>query len=800
MKTSLKWLSEYVDIPWDASELADRLTLAGLEVEGIDQIGSVPQTVVVGQVLSRGKHPDADRLSVCRVDVGQNEPLQIVCGAPNCDPGLKAPVALIGTVLGEGFKIKKTKLRGVESVGMLCAEDELGLGTDHAGIMAMPEDAELGRPVSDYLDSDVVIDWEITPNRPDWLSHLGIAREIAAIAGKPESLRLPETGCKATTDARAQDVATVRVDDPELCPRYTARVIRSVTIGPSPDWMQRALEAVGMRPINNVVDITNYVMLECGQPLHAFDYERLADHTIVVRRAAVGEKLVTLDNEDHELTTDNLLIADPARGVALAGVMGGENSEISDGTTTVLLESAAFNPSNIRATAKQLGTGTESSYRFERGVGLDMVEFASARAAYLMAEFAGGEVLDGVIDVYPEPYQPHEVACRVKRAEKLIGVPLTADQIAGYMAKLALDVAETTPERVTVSVPSFRLDLDREADLIEEIARLYGYDNLPAVPAPARVLGSIRADAHTGVEEARTELLGLGLSETVTYSLMGTTDAALGTGVADNDLIKLANPISAEGACLRASLVSGLLRTVAHNIARNVPDLAVFEIGRVAVNAPPLPEERLQVGIALTGRRHPERYGAERELICDFFDLKGLLESWLNSRRLPVPECHPIDHPALKTGTAAELSIDAQQIAVFGQAADELTDGMRLTQPLYIAIVELSRMLERPPEPRKFQPLPQFPATARDISLVAPTTLASGEIIDAIRNTQSPWLENIRVFDLFEDQQALGKTNRSLAFSLTYRSSERTLTDEEVNQAHNRIKTSLANQLKISFR
>lgn len=801
MKTSVQWLSEYVNIPWAVGDLAERLTLAGLEVEGIEQVGRPPEGVVVGEILDRQPHPAADRLSVCTVDAGGDEPVQVVCGAPNCDAGMKAPFARVGTCLPDGTRLKKAKLRGVVSFGMLCSARELGLGQDHAGILRLETDAPAGTELAEVLPFDTVIDWEVTPNRPDWLSHVGIAREVAAVADAPESLHLPDIPPELSCGDAAADVAGVEIRDPDLCPRYIARVIRGVTVAPSPEWMQKRLETVGVRPINNVVDVTNYVLMECGQPLHAFDCELLADHRIVVRRAEPGEHLTTLDGNDHELADDDLLIADAEKGVALAGVMGGANSEISESTRTVLLESAAFLPRAIRATAKRHGMNTEASYRFERGVGLDMVEFASRRAAALIAQLGGGEILDGALDVYPVQPEPRSVSCRFARVNQLLGTELSPERIARCFVRLGLPIQEQTPETATIRIPSFRLDLDREADLIEEVARIHGLENLPDEAAPAVVGGPRSADAYYPLEQARAELRGLGLDEIMNYSLLSVQQATRATAVTEDELVQLANPLSAELACLRPSLLPGLLDTVARNVAYGNTDLALFENGRVAVNRPEFPEERYQTGIVLTGRRHPERYGEERSRVRDFYDLKGLLESWFDQRRLSGIRCMPAEHPAFASAECAEFATrSGERLALLGRIAPELTADMRLATPLYVALVELSALFSIDAPARKYVPLPQFPATARDISMVVPEGLTHGEIVDALRGLGPSWIEKIELFDVFEDPDTVGKGRKSVAYSLTYRNPKRTLTDEQVNRTHEKLKTALAKKLPVQYR
>ena len=799
MIISYNWLKEFVDCDLAPSELADMLTMLGLEVEGMRSVGAGFDSVVVALVEEKAQHPNADKLSVCQVSTGAGEPLQIVCGAPNCDAGKRVPLATIGTAFPE-FKIKKAKLRGVESNGMLCSARELGLSDNHDGLLILAADAPLGKPLTELVTCDTVIDWEVTPNRPDWLSHLGIAREIAALTGGQQLLRPPATVLTATPGTCAANVAGVEVREPDLCPRYTARVIRNVKVGPSPDWLCRALEAVGLRPINNVVDITNFVMLEYGQPLHAFDHALLAGGRIIVRRAEPGETFTTLDNRQHKLTTDNLLIADAAKGVALAGIMGGENSGIRDTTTTVLIESAQFLPSNIRATARQLGLATDSSHRFERGVSRQMVEDASTRAAALICELAGGELLDGFIDISAPVPPLKRIPLRFARINALLGLDLDADSMLGCLTRLGFTLVSRDTTGAVVEVPEFRLDLAGEADLAEEVVRMYGLDRVPEAAAVARLGGRLADDAFVPLEEARAQLLGLGLNESITYSMFPPKTATTGTGVAETELVVLSNPISADTAVMRPSLLPGILQSVANNLARNTTDLALFEIGRVQVRSPQLPEERWQAAIALTGRPHAERFGDERRALYDFSDLKGVLESWLDARRLTGWRCQAVQHPAFAAGRGAEIRLGNEQLAVLGEAAPELTRDLRLKAPLFIAIIELGRLVALPTAAPRCQPLPQFPATSRDISLVAAATLTTQEILDVIRAAACPWLEKAELFDLFSDDQVLGGGKRSLAFSLTYRHPERTLTDDEATAAHEKVKAFLADKLAVQYR
>lgn len=800
MKTSIEWLKRYVDIPWPAGELAERLTMAGLEVEGIECLGTVPAEVIVAEILSREPHPNADRLSVCRVDAGPLGNLQIVCGAPNCDAGMKVPLAPVGTELGPGFRIKKAKIRGVASEGMLCAEDELGISDSHDGLLEFPADTPAGKPVQDIVRSDTVIDWEVTPNRPDWLCHIGIAREIAAVQGGGARLRLPEIGEAALADQDIQTMTSVRVSAPDLCPRYIARVITGVKIAPSPEWMQRALKAVGLRPINNVVDITNFVLLECGQPLHAFDYAKLAEHRIEVRRAMPGEKIVTLDGDEHELNEDNLLICDGEKGVALAGIMGGENSEISADTSTVLLESAYFNPSNIRASSRNLGISSDSSYRFERGIDIEMTEYASRRAAGLMCELAGGRLVPGVIDAYADPYRAPSVTARLERIRMLIGVDIPGEVIADFLDRLGLTVTRLDSETVTVSVPSYRRDIGREVDITEEIARLYGLNNIPGANANALLGGMRSKDCYYPIQQAREELLGLGLDETMTYSFVNPDAAVRDTGIGPDQLVCPTNPISNELGAMRPTLIPGLLQTAAHNIARNQIDLHFFEMGRIIVHAPGFPEERQQVGIILSGRRNPERFGREKEEIIDFFDIKGVLDGWLEARGYRSSVCRPAEHPAFTPGRCAMLKVGDREVAVLGRVADSLTGDMRLRHPLFMALVEFNELSALPVPDGLYRPLPQFPAVVRDISLVADAGLSNREILEVIEAMHIDILERVELFDIYEDENALGRGRKSLAYSVTYRDPGKTLTDTRVNAIHEQVRVGLAKSLPIELR
>jgi len=804
MKISFNWLSEYIDLRISQIELADKLTMAGIEVEGIEETcADIPDGVVVAEILERNPHPDAEKLSVCRVSTGE-EKLQIVCGASNCDAGVKAPLATVGTLFldeGKKFKIKKSKLRGVESMGMLCSGKELGLDNNHDGIMHLPANAVVGAPIKDILDSDTVYEVEITPNRPDWLSHWGVARDLTALIGKPSKFpEIPEL----TPSSIEKSDNLVKVEDSALCPRYTARIIRGVKVAESPEWLKTHLQNIGLRPINNVVDITNYVLMELGHPLHAFDLKYLEGEKIIVRRAADKEKIITLDGNEHELNRSYLVICDAEKPVALAGVMGGEHSGVTEETVDILLESAVFHPSNIRSTSKKLKIMSDSSFRFERGVDWNMCETASDRATALILELAGGKLVTELIDIKTaQPVLP-PVTCRFDRIRALLGVDISNEEITNIFTGLSLEVSDVDESKCVVTPPSFRLDISREADLAEEVARIHGLDKLPSIAATAKSGGSLTNDAYIKLETIGNEFISLGLNECVNYSLINSDRALNDARFADSDLKKPNNPLSLELATLRPSLLAQMLETVERNISRQNNDLALFETGRVyCANSALFPEERLECCITLTGRKHPERFSDEKSELYDFYDLKGVLESWLDIRKEKysfrlLKEGKASDN--FVSSTATELIIENKQVAVFGEISPHLTKGMRLNTPLFAAIIQLDSILEKRATKILYKPVAQYPSTTRDVAFIADNSLEHGKIIDTISSARVKNLEKVELFDIFEDEKAIGKNKKSMAYSLTFRNSERTLTDKEVNTAHEKLRTKLANELSVELR
>ncbi len=759
--------------------------------------------VVVAEVVTRDKHPNADKLSLCRVNDGRGE-RQIVCGAQNFKAGDKVPLILPGSTLpvkpGEPpVTIKAGKIRGSESQGMLCSPDELGLSDDVDGLLILRPDAVVGQPFAEYLGrkgGDVVFDLEITPNRPDWNSVIGIARDISALTGNP--LRLPEIKIDTTKLAGepSSRVVSVRIDEPELCPRYTARVIRGVKIGPSPDWLRTALEKVGLRSINNVVDVTNFVMLETGHPLHAFDLHLLGGGKIIVRRATEGEKFTTLDGKERTLTDRILLIADETKGVALAGIMGGQNSEINSATMDVLLESACFKPQNIRATSKKLELRTDSSYRFERGADVGICEWASRRAAQLILDTAGGALLEPCVDAYPAPVAPKQLKLRPEKTNQLLGVEIPAEAQINFLNRLGLEsVAAGVAE---FRVPSFRVDIKQEADLIEEIGRLYGVDKIPSTP-PRGAIGANAYDAvHDEIAEARELLTGLGLLEAQGQTLIGEAAAKLRDASAPP--VPLQNPLSSDMNVLRPSLLPGLLDSLRHNVSRKNEDVALFEIGRVFVAAEGKFKEERRLGIALTGRRSPTFWsGADRGAKFDIFDLKGIVDEFLDHFGLRgISYAGRSDAGAYYVESAA-VQLGKLPFGEIGQLAPAAQLSYDLRDGVFLAELNLDLLLARRNAAKSFKPLPAFPAIRRDVAMLLPDATSHEAVLNVVRQAKPQNLEKTELFDVFRGKN-VPEGQKSMAYAFTYRNAERTLTDAEVNSAHTGLIEKLRQTLQATVR
>jgi phenylalanyl-tRNA synthetase beta chain len=808
MKVTLNWLKQYVDFNWSPEELTERLTMLGLEVEGVQKISGAFDGIVVAQVVSRDKHPNADKLSLCRVNDGTSE-RQIVCGAQNFKAGDKVPLILPGASLPpkpgekEPFTIKVGKIRGVESHGMLCSPQELGLPDQVDGLLILREDAKVGQPFAEYLGrsgSDVVYDLEVTPNRPDLNSVIGIAREIAAVTGN--ELKIPTIQFLNTESEPIGGLLSVRNDEPELCPRYTARIVRKVKVGPSPDWLRSILEKVGLRSINNVVDIANYVMLESGQPLHAFDYHLLkGDGTnspnIIIRRANEGEKFTTLDGKERALTNQMLLIADETKAVALAGVMGGKNSEINEQTANVLIESAYFKPQNIRATSKKLELRTDSSYRFERGGDVGICDWASRRAAQLICDLAGGQVLGHAIDNFPQQPPAKPITLHFAKTKDLLGIGISHSEQVSFLTKLGLTVTEQTPGICTFKIPSWRVDLKREVDLIEEIGRLYGIEKIPATP-PRGALGANAFDSvYDQIAEARRILTALGLNEAQGQTLIANAECRM----TNEELVALANPLSSDMDVLRPSLLPGLIHSLRHNVSRKNHDVALFEIGRVFTNANGQSKEERRVAIAITGQRAQNFWsGGERDAKFDVYDLEGLLEEFLEQFGMRGITFARRDESNALFLESATISLGGKlQLGEFGQFLPTLAKKYGLRDAVFLAELNLDQLLARRNPAKSFKSLPQFPSIRRDVAMLVPETTTHESVLQTVKQTKPANLENVELFDVFRGKN-VPEGQKSLAYAFTYRSAEKTLTDEEVNSAHAKVVEALKAQLKATVR
>ncbi len=800
MKVALGWLSEWIPLPDSTDALVERLTLGGLEVEERIETGPDLEGIVVGHVVECGPHPNADRLSLCRVDAGGEEPAQVVCGAPNVAQGQKIAYAPVGTRLPDGKKLKKAKIRDVVSFGMICSERELGLSEEHEGILVLEGDPPVGAPVSEALaGADTVLDFELTPNRGDWASMLGMAREVRSHFGG--EIRVPPTAPPEEGEPASAAIA-VDIDDPEGCPAYVARVVRGVQVGPSPDWLQARLEAAGVRPINNVVDVTNLVMLEFGQPLHGFDLGTLRGARIRVRRAASGEKLVTLDGQSRALEPDDLVIADAERGIALAGVMGGAETEVSDATRDVLIEAAEFHPTRVRRTARRLGLHSESSYRFERGVDPEGVARAADRAARLMAELAGGRVAPGRVEARGEPL-PHTAEVRLDpvRVDRLLGTDLDAMAVRELLHRADFTVHEEGGVLVA-GVPSWRRDVTQEADLIEEVARIYGFDRIPETLPVAPVAPVEIPWRLTVAEAARDALVAQGLVECFTFPFAPPDDAdrlGLTAGDPRRGTVRLQNPIVEEHSELRSTLVPSLLRTAAHNLARQADALRLFEVGPVFLaggGEAGLPAEPLHVaGILTQGDRESGGLWAAHERIPLFFLVKGVAQralfdlgyaSWC---RPEEGDPEPYQHP----GASCRLGVGERVIGSVGELHPETAARFGLEAPCAVFEIDLSALQDAPRREIGFAGISRQPMARRDLAVVVDASCPAGEILEAIRGSAGSELVGLELFDRYEGK-GVPEGKVSLAFRLAFQREDRALKEGEIAKRVDRVVKMLAHR------
>lgn len=791
MRVSYKWLQEYVDLT-DVSpeELAEKITLTGIEVDEVIRRDDGVKNIVTGHVLECKKHPNADQLSLCLVDIGEEEPVQIVCGAPNVDKGQKVIVAKPGARLPGGVKIKKAKIRGEVSNGMICSLEELGIENrviprEYAdGIYILPEDTPVGIDAIPLLDlDDTVLVFDLTANRADCLSMIGVAYEVAAILNQP--VRLPEVKNKSGNGERVDDYISIQVANPEDAPIYTAKVIKNVKIGPSPLWLQNRLIASGIRPHNNVVDITNYILLEYGQPLHAFDYDRLGSKEILVRRAQPGEKIVTLDDVERELTEDDLVITNGKEPVALAGVMGGANSEVTEETTTVLLESAFFNRITIRKTSKYHGLRSEASSRFEKGVDPNRVREAAERAAALMVELAGGEVVAGMAEFAELETKPVEIQIELTKMKRFLGMTLTLDEVTTILERLQFSY-QVNDETIAVQIPSRRWDLEIPEDMYEEIARIYGYDKIPfTLPEGSQTQGRL-TPYQKKRRIVREVLEGAGLYEAITYSLTKSEKYGQFTSI-DVEPVRLMMPMSEEHAELRISLLPHLLDAVAYNQARKNNDTCLYEIGSIFINQGKnvQPKEVEHVAGVLTGLYVNHPWQGEK-IPVDFFIVKGILEQLfakLNVAERITYEKAELDgmHP----GQTAHILIDDEVVGFLGKIHPEREKAYDVKN-VFAFEINLEKLLKEELPESIYEPVPRFPAITRDIALIVDKDIEAYELQQVIKESGGKLLQNVKVFDVYEGEH-VAEGKKSIAFTMEFFDPERTLTDEEVNEINDRI-------------
>lgn len=802
MQVSLSWLSTHLDLSsYTVPQLSDLLTFAGVEVEGIEERGVTTDKVVVAQIDSFEQHPNADKLSVCQVNDGSGTPRQIVCGAKNFKAGDKVPLALPGAVLPGGFAIKEGKLRGVESMGMLCSGKELGLGEDHSGLLILDVASPVGKPFNELVPSDVLFDLEITPNRSDLLSHLGLARELAALTGLPLKGQRDYAKPSTQTKTAAEDLVAIKA--PEACPLYTARIIKGVKVGPSPEWLRRRLESIGLRPINSIVDITNYVMMEMGQSLHAFDLDKLKGG-IVVRTAAEGEKMLALDGQSYDLQTDDLVIADSERPVAIAGVMGGEETGVTETTANVLLESAYFAPSGVRRTSRRLALSSDSSYRFERGIDPQQVQGGSEFATKLILEIAGGTAEETVLVAGEAPIKVGEVTLDENRARRLLGTPdMTGTEIHGVLEKLGLIKKTATESESQWGIPTYRLDLLRPVDLIEEVARVVGLERVPSRQSAVAVPVDAADRAYDFAMSLRQALANRGFYEAQTLRLI--SQAQLGDSLGNADAasvsVPVKNPLSEDHTTLRPSIVPGLVATAALNIRQGTHRLRFFELGRVFLKLPngsSREEERL--AILLSGPVSPSSWHGREPQAADVHELMGAIQSLPGLANVKLEPKKTKDGPSYLL--TSELRAGNRNLGWIAQLHPSRARQIDARHPVYVVELLITALRQGSVGPAKFEELPRFPAITRDVAMEVPADLSHAKVAAFFTAQKEPLFIGSEVFDVFSDPsgQKIAKDRKSIAWTLTYRSSDRTLETAEVDAAHQRILAALEKALPATVR
>ena len=796
MKVPVNWLKDYVDIDVEVAELVEAMTMSGSKVEGVESLGQEISRVVAGKILQVEKHPNADKLLVCQIDVG-NETIQVLTGAKNVKAGDVVPVALDGSTLPGGKKIKKGKMRGLESNGMMCSIGELNLSKDdypdacEDGIFILNSDIVPGTDIKDVLGlNEIVLDFEITSNRPDCLSVLGIAREAAVALQKP--FRKPVINVKEENDDRAEKYASVEIKDTDLCSRFAARIIKDVKIEPSPEWMRNRLKAAGIRPINNIVDITNYVMLELGQPMHAYDLDKIEGGKIIVRRAADGEILKTLDDQDRKLDSSMLVIADTVKPLGVAGVMGGANSEITENTKTILLECANFDGISVRLTAKKLGMRTEASSRFEKGLDVENVITAINRASQLAEEMGAGKVCSGIIDCYPCKAEKRSIKFRPEKINEFLGTSISKEYMIKILRDLEFDVDEAN---MTVTVPSFRLDVEREADLAEEIARFYGYNNIEATLLQGKSATLGKKSYKQKLEDLiKDTMVSCGMYEIYTYSFTSPKVLDALNIPEDSELrrtVVISNPLGEDYSIMRTTTIPSMLDVISRNYNRRVDSARLFEMSYVyipediPVTKLPYEKEILTLGM----------YGN-----ADFYDIKGVVEELLDVLGIRRVNFQPDrDNPIFHPGRTASILVNGQKIGTIGQIHPDVAEKFECPEETYIGVLEVEALVKNADMEVEYKPLPKFPAVTRDIAMLVKDEVLVKEIEDVISSNAGNILEDMKLFDVYKGKQ-IPEGMKSVAYSITFRGQDRTLTDDEVNAKMQKILDALKDKLGAQLR
>lgn len=802
MQVPYNWLKTYIDFPYTPEELSHKFTMAGLEVEKLDYLGKGLEDIKIGKIIEINNHPNADKLKICKVDIG-NKVLQMITGAPNVRVDIKVPVAEVGVTLPTGMKIEETKLRGKVSEGMICSKDELGLQEERAsGIMILPDTAQVGEKFVEFQGLDeYVLNLDLTPNYARCLGLLGIAREVKAMLDDPPEIEKPKIEIEEDRSDSIDEKAAIKIEDEELCPRYAGRVIKDVKIKPSPKWMQRRLEAAGIRPINNIVDITNYVLLEYNQPLHAFDLGNIKDGQIIVRRAKENEKVITLDEVERTLDQETLVITDPEKIIAVAGVMGAANSEVTRETTDIFLEAAYFEPTSIRKTARKLGLPSEASHRFERGVDIERVIEAGNRAAYLMQQYAEGTVAKGVLDNYPLPYQDKIIEVSLAKVNRLLGISLEKDKIEEMLKRLEIEVVEKGEDLLKVKVPSYRNDMEQDADVIEEIARIYGYNNIPTTRPKTNEVGH-RTPKQKIEKQIKNLMNAAGLDEIITFSLTGPQDyknLMLPEDHRYKKWVSIKNPLNEAFGLLRTSLLPGLIDSMATNAKRQIEEVKYFETGRTFLNQGhqkrPLEHTKLAAGSMGAGQDIWDQDAP------DFYYLKGALEDLFERLDLSTDiEFVRGEEVFMHPGRTADIMYKNEKIGVLGELKPKVIDNYDLKDRTAVTEIDLGTIFEEVEiGDYLFEMLPKYPAVDRDLAIKISEDVPVMEVLNLINNSDDKILKETELFDIYQGEQ-IPAGQKSIAFKLLFQAPDRTLTDQEVNEVVNKIVVELESEYEAEIR